>query len=197
MRARALIALLAVAGLTACGGGSHAPAIATDRAAVAAAIASSRPIGRGPRFQPPTPNRPVRGCRPALGARYGAHVELYAQDRVVLFPAGIGTEPPRRSQGGRILRARCYGPVVTLEPTGLVLVAPGSRATLGDLFAAWGAPLGRDRAASFRGPVRAFVGGHRWTRSPAAIPLSQHAVIVVEIGPFVPPHRQYAFPPGT
>jgi hypothetical protein len=169
----------------------------TDRAAVAAAIASSRPIGRGPRFQPPTPNRPVRGCRPALGPRHGAHVELYAADRVVLFPAGIGTEPPRRTQGGRILRARCYGPVVTLEPTGLVLVAPGSRATLGDLFAAWGMPLARDRVASFRGAVRAYVGGHRWTRPVAAIPLSRHAVIVVEIGPFVPPHHQYAFPPGA
>jgi len=189
-----IVAAVAVLGLSACG---DSPRTTDDRAAVAAAIASSRPIGRGPRFQPPTPDRPVAGCAGRLGARHGAHVELYAADQVVLFSAGIGTEPPRRSLGGRILRARCYGPVVTLEPTGLVLVRPGARARLGDLFAAWGKPLTRRRAADFTGPVRAFVGGRRWRGDPAAIPLARHAVIVLEIGPYVPPHRHYAFPPGT
>jgi len=194
VRCRALTIAVAVVALSACGD-SRPPD--RDRAAVAAAVASSRPIGRGPRFQPPTPNRPVAGCARRLGARSGAHVELYAADRVVLFPAGIGTEPPRRSLGGRILRARCYGPVVTLEPTGLVLVRSGARVRLRDLFAAWGKPLTQRRAADFTGRVRAFVGGRRWSGDPAAIPLRRHAVIVLEIGPCVPPHRQYAFPPGT
>ena len=31
----------------------------------------------------------------------------------------------------------------------------------------------------------------------AAIPLRRHAVIVLEIGPYVPPDDRYAFPPGT
>jgi hypothetical protein len=189
---------LVLAAVTVAGcGGSPPRTTAPDRAAVAAAIASSRPIGRGPRFQPPTPNRPVASCSRRLGARYGAHVELYAADRVVLFPAGIGTEPPRRSVAGRVVRAHCYGSVVTLAPTGLILVREGARARLRDLFRVWGKPLTPRRAAGFTGAVRAFVGGRRWRADPGAISLRRHAVIVLEIGPFVPPHRAYAFPPGT
>ena len=196
MQANARLVLAVVVLATGCGGSGPAPP-RPDRAAIAAAIASSRPIGRGPRFQPPAPDRPVRGCAPRLGARHAAHVELYASDRVVLFPAGIGTEPPRTSHGGRILRARCYGSVVTLEPTGLVLVRAGARATVADLFATWGKPLSRHAAADFSGRVRAFVGGRPWRGDPRSIPLARHAVIVLEIGPYVPPHRAYAFPSGT
>jgi len=29
------------------------------------------------------------------------------------------------------------------------------------------------------------------------VPLTRHAEIVLEIGPYVPPHLSYAFPPGT
>jgi hypothetical protein len=168
----------------------------TDKG-IEAARASSRPLGVGPRFHPPSPTHRVAGCRPAPGPRDGAHVELYAADRVVLFPAGIGTEPPRVTEAGRIRKARCYGPVVTLEPTGLVLVRRGERRRLADLFATWGKSLSRDRAADFTGRVRAFVGGRPWRGDPGAIPLGRHAVIVLEIGPYVPPHAGYAFPPGT
>jgi hypothetical protein len=163
----------------------------------AAARASSRPLGVGQRFHPPSPTHRVKDCAPALGPRDGVHVELFAADRVVLFPAGIGTEPPRRKEAGRIRAARCYGPVVTLEPTGLVLVRRGEHHRLGELFAAWGEPLGRHRAAGFTGRVAAFVGGRRRRGDPATIPLRRHAVIVLEIGPFVPPHHAYVFPPGT
>jgi len=45
--------------------------------------------------------------------------------------------------------------------------------------------------------VRAYVDGRRWTRTaPAAIPLTRHAEIVLELGPYVPPHRSFTFPPG-
>jgi hypothetical protein len=155
-----------------------------------------RPHGVGDRFHPPMPTRAVAGCARRLGPRAAAHVELFAADRVVLLPAGIGTEPPRRMENGRVRAARCYGSVVTLEPTGLVLTRAGDRRRLGDLFAAWGQPLGPRRAASFRGRVRAYVAGRPWRGDPAAIPLRRHAVIVLEIGPYVPPHRTYAFPPA-
>jgi hypothetical protein len=177
--------------LAGCGNGEKA-----DKG-IEAARASSRPLGVGTRFHPPSPDHRVAGCRPELGPRNGAHVELYAADRVVLFPAGIGTEPPRTTEAGRIRRARCYGPLVTLEPTGLVLVRRGERRSLGEFFATWGKPLSRGRAADFTGRVRAFVGGQPWRGDPGAIPLSRHAVIVLEIGPYVPPHTSYAFPPGT
>jgi len=129
------------------------------------------------------------------------HVELFAADRVVLVPAGIGTRPPRKTTAGRISSASCYGGVVTLDPTGLVLVRAGSRPLLSDLFRAWGQPLSTRRLASFSasagGSVEVFVDGRRWTGSPRALPLRPHSEIVLEVGPHVPPHRAYTFPPGT
>jgi hypothetical protein len=89
--------------------------------------------------------------------------------------------------------------VATIDPTGVVLVRPGARLTVGEVFAAWGWPLRARGLLSFRarGQVRAYVDGRRWTRTPpAAIPLTRHAEIVLELGPYVPPHRSFRFPQG-
>lgn len=135
------------------------------------------------------------GCRPGpLGERFGVHLELFGDDRVVLFAPGIGTRPPRKRFAGRISDARCFGPVVTIDPTGLVLLRPGTRATVGDVFALWGQPLGPRRAASFRGRVRAYVNGRRVRTPVGRIPLRRHDQIVLQVGPFVPPHATYQFP---
>ena len=171
-------------------------------------LAQARPIGRGPRFHPPT-SGPIPGpCTPALRARTGTHVEVFAANRVVIVPAGIGVGAPWRTVAGRVSAARCYGALATLEPTGVVLVRRGATLTLADLFRAWGQPLTRRRVASFTAPARArgangshgeavvFVNGRRWTGAPGAVPLSPHAEIVLEIGPRVPPHTSYAFSPG-
>ncbi len=104
-----------------------------------ALLRQARPIGVGPRFQPPATG-PVTGrCRPMLRRRHGVHVEVFAANRVVIVPAGVGTRPPRALSAGRISRARCYGGLVTLEPTGVILVRFGRRATVANLFRAWGA----------------------------------------------------------
>ena len=128
-------------------------------------------------------------------------MELFAADRVVLVAAGIGTRPPRRLSEGRISSASCYGELVTLDPTGLVLVRAGSRPVLADLFRAWGQPLSSTRLASFSasagGSVSVFVDGRRWGGLPESVPLRRHAEIVLEVGPHVPPHHAYTFPPGT
>ena len=151
-----------------------------------------RPVGPGPRYQPRLGPQRVRDCRPGLGGRVGVHLELFANRFVVIFPAGIGTRPPRHGLGGRIESARCYGPLVTIDPTGLVLVRSGVRATVGDVFAQWGQPLG----AGFRGRVRGWVGGREVHRDPSTIPLRRHAEIVLEVGGHVPPHHAYTFPSG-
>ena len=140
----------------------------------------------------------VGRCRPRLGPRYGVHVEVFGADRVVIVPAGIGVTPPFRLSAGRISSAGCYGSLVTLEPTGLVLIRRGSRLSLADLFRAWGEPLSAQRLASFTAPagsrIRVFVDGHRWHGAPGDVPLTRHAEIVVEAGPYVPPHASYTFP---
>ncbi len=129
------------------------------------------------------------------------HVEVFAANRVVLLAAGIGTRPPRRRFAGRITGAGCFGSLVTLEPTGVVLMRPGLGATLSALFRSWGQPLSRRRLAGFAaGPgrrVAVFVDGRRWSGAPGALPLGPHAEIVLEVGPHVPPHSAYTFPPGS
>jgi hypothetical protein len=176
------------------GGGSQLAA------APPALVREARPIGREPRFHPPAGGSVAGACRRRLGLRHGVHVEIFAANRVVLLSAGLGTKPPLRRSEGRIVAARCYGSLVTLEPTGVVLVRPGAGLTLAGVFRSWGQPLSRTRLASFAaGPgkqVKVFVGGRRWAGRPGAVPLRAHAEIVLEVGPYVPPHTRYTFPPG-
>jgi hypothetical protein len=190
------LATLAAAG---CGGSSpHAPASAGIPAAL---VREARPIGHGARFHPRTTGPVIGPCRRALGPRRGVHVEVFAANRVVIVAAGIGTRPPLTLSAGRISAARCFGALVTLEPTGVVLVRPGTKLRLADLFRSWGQPLSSGRVASFATPagerVAVFVGGRRWRRPPGAVPLMAHSEIVLEVGPHVPPHSSYTFPPGT
>jgi hypothetical protein len=187
------LAGLALAG---CGSASRPPAGIPRQL-----LAEARPIGVGPRFQPP-PRGPVVGrCRRDLGQRRGVHIELFAANRVVIIPAGIGARALRMRSDGRIVRAACYGSLVTLDPTGIVLLRPGRPLSVADLFRAWGEPLSRTRLADFRaapgGRVSVYTDGRRWTGAPGLVPLRAHAEIVLEVGPHVPPHTRFTFPPGS
>ena len=193
----ALVSALAVLVLTGCGSSSAPRASPPAPGIPAALIAQARPIGRGATFHPPARGPVIGTCRAPLGARDGVHVELFAANRVVLVAAGIGVRGPVSRSGGRITAARCYGNLVTVEPTGVVLVRPGTRLTVADLFRAWGRPVGPRRLLSFRGPVSVFVNGRRRPGPPQRVPLTRHAEIVLEVGPHVPPHPAYHFPPGT
>ena len=192
-----------VAGLaaTACGTAGHQAATSTTTTGIPAVLAAqARPIGHGARFQPPVRGRILGPCRRPLGARQAVHVELFAANRVVLIPAGIGARPPLNVSEGRISGAHCYGALVTRDPTGVVLVRPGPTRRLSALFRSWGQPLSARRLTSFRaatgGRVAAYVGGRRWTGAPGNVPQAPHAEIVHELGPHVPPHTTYTFPPG-
>jgi hypothetical protein len=198
----ALTAAAACVAVVPLGCGSSAPMTRTASSPVPAdLLAQARPIGHGARFHPPATGPVVGSCKSTLGARVGAHVELFAANRVVLIAAGIGTRPPVSFSAGRIASARCYGDLVNLEPTGVVLVRRGARLTLADLFRSWGQPLSAHRLASFPAgagqSVRVFVNGRPRSGAPGAVPLSEHAEIVLEVGPHVPPHISYTFPPGS
>jgi hypothetical protein len=152
------------------------------------------PIGPGPRYTPPARAAAVAAGRPLASLRCGApgpavplHVELFVDRRVVVVPAGIG-----------VARRGCVYPVRTVAPSGVVEVARGTRLALGDLFAVWGEPLGRRRLVSFSAsrPLRAYVGGRLVPGPVAAIPLTAHAEIVLELGPYVVPHSFFLFPGG-
>jgi hypothetical protein len=181
---------------------AHAPPAEVLTAGISRRLwAQSRAVGSGPSFQPPVRGPVVGACRPRLGSRYGAHVELFAANHVVIVPAGVGVKAPTQMSSGRIAGAGCFGSLVTIDPTGLVLIRPGTRPSLADLFRAWGQPLDATRLASFRTaagrPVAVFVDGRRWRGAPGAVGLTPHIEIAIELGPYIPPHASYVFPRGT
>jgi hypothetical protein len=192
---------IAVAVVAACGPAGQPDGQPASPAIPSALLSRARPIGVGPSFHPRVSGQVSGSCEPAPGPRDGVHVEVFAANRVLLLPAGIGTRPPRTSLEGRITAARCYGALVTLDPTGVVLLRPGARLTLGTLFSSWGEHLSRTRLASFTATagteVTVFIDGKPWQGTPTAVPLTRHAEIVLEVGPHVPPHASYTFPPGT
>jgi len=160
------------------------------------------PIGAGSRFRPaahPDLLGPPRGWLTCTVGGDGdtAHLELFAEGKVVLLPAGIGLRPPLRRALQRIVSARCRFPIATFDRTGVIDFTRRGL-TLGDVFAVWGERLSDDRLLSFRAHrgerVRAFVDGAPWPHDLRAIPLTHHAEIVVEVNGFVRPHRAYLFP---
>jgi hypothetical protein len=137
-------------------------------------------------------------CRSSAQVVSAAHVELFAQDHVVVVPAGIGVAPPLQRAGAYVRGGRCVYPLHTLEPTGLVLLGAGRARTLGEFFALWGQPLGPRILAGFSAPpggrVTVYIDGAAWRADPADAPLSPHTQLTVEVGPHVPPHTRYLFP---
>lgn len=144
-------------------------------------------IGTGPRFRPAARTDPSGGrigrlaCLPEPGPRHLAHVELFAAGRVIVVPRHIGVAPG------------CSYPLRTRDRTGIVEVR--GRATVGDLFAVWGASLTRTRLLSFGGRVRAYLAGRRVDGDPRAIVLGRHAQVVLAVGPAVPVHASFRFAP--
>ncbi len=211
------VMLVVAVALLGCGT-THRPGTPTTRRAAAtrgrstsvagipkALLLEARPIGAGPRYHPAPSGAVLGRCARRLGLRSAVHVEVFAANRVVIVPAGIGVRPPLTLAAGRIARARCYGALVTLEPTGVVLVREHEPLPLplplSSLFRSWGQPLSSSRLGSFVAPagtrVAVFVDGRRWRGAPGSVPLVSHAEIVLEVGPHVPPHRSFVFPPGV
>jgi len=109
------------------------------------------------------------------------HLELFARKRAIVIPANVGVQ------------RGCRYPLRTLTPTGVIEAA--RRRTVGDFFDVWRMPLSQRRMLTFRGEVRAYVGGRRWTGDVRSIRLTDRRQIVLEVGPYVPPHRFFLFPP--
>lgn len=150
------------------------------------------PIGKGPAYRPAA-SQAGFACRPAaLRAGGRVHVELFAHRRVVIVPAAIGLAAPRLRLG-RVVAARCRARLWTLDPSGVVRFE--RPATLGELFAVWGQPLGPHRLVAFHGQVSVWVNGVRRLGDPRRLRLRDRDEVVLEVGGFVPPHRTFRFPP--
>jgi hypothetical protein len=151
------------------------------------------PIGVGPRYQPAAASSTAATGQPVgrmrcgrTGRQFVVHLELFANRKVIVVPAGIGAS----ARG-------CRYPVRTDAPTGVVHVAAADRYRLGDVFRVWGRKLGASRLLSFRGRVAVFVDGRRFAGDPRRVVLTNHRQIVVEVGGYVAPHPRYLFPKGS
>src|SRR5437762_1831743 len=89
--------------------------------------------------------------------------------------------------------ARCRAHTWTTTPTGVVRFDRAAK--LGDLFSVWGMPLGGRQLLSFHGDVSLFRNGLRVRGDPRAVRLRAGDELVLETGPYVPPHRSFVFPP--
>lgn len=163
------------------------------------------PIGAGPRYHPSAAPTTIRAARPVASYRCGpdatrfrVHLELFANRRAVVVPAGIGVAAPYVQEGGDVHPGGCVYALHTMAPTGVVEVGVRG-ATVGDLFRVWGRRLGAHRLLSFASQtrVRVFVGGSEQSGDPRLIRLTSHAQIVLEIGGYVAPHPSYLFPKGA
>ena len=160
------------------------------------------PVGPGGRYRPGAATAAVTAGRPvarfrcaAPGAAFPVHLEIFADRRVVVVPAGIGVAAPFLRAGAVVVPLGCVYPVSTRAPTGVVEVARGLRLSLADLFRIWGQPLGRARIASFRArtPVRVYLDGQRVSGPVGAITLRPRSEIVLELGGYVAPHPFFLF----
>jgi hypothetical protein len=150
------------------------------------------PIGAAVGYHPTATNADVREGRSIGRLRCGTggptlvvHVELFARRQVAIVPPGIGV--------GR----RCSYPLRTRTPTGVVEIRGRARYVLGDLFRVWGRRLSRSSLLGFAGRVEVFVAGRRFWGEPQAVPLTNHAQIVIELDGHVAPHPSYRFPKGS
>jgi hypothetical protein len=139
-----------------------APAGASDRQRAALSTTGDRPDHRS--------------LPPNARTHIGVHVELFAANRVMIVPAGVGTRPPRTLSAARISRARCDGDLVTLEPTGIVLIRAGQHLTLLRPLPLIGtAPCRPVASGHSRRPhhtrVTVYVGGQHGNRPPGDVPL--------------------------
>jgi hypothetical protein len=151
------------------------------------------PIGAGPGYHPPPAAHGACVAAPFVTARDRGprvHLELFAGGRVVIVPPAIGLRGPQLVLG-RVVKARCRTRVWTTDPTGVATFDAG--ATLGDLFVAWGRALEPGRLLGFHGSVRVYVNGARRRIDPRALRLRDGDELVLEVGPYIPPHRRYRF----
>ena len=121
-------------------------------------------------------------CAVAGVAPKRVHLELFANGFAIVIPARVG-----------VRSVRCRAHEWTDTPTGVVHF--DRPATLADFFRSWGMPFGPRRLLSFRGGVRVYRNGVRVRVDPRTVQLRNGDELVLETGPFIPPHRSFLFPP--
>jgi hypothetical protein len=131
-----------------------------------------------------------------------SHLAIFANGRPLAVSEGIGIAPPQgvqqTSQGPFVASGACFYWLHTHARDGIIHIeSPIERTfTLGEFFDVWHQPLGRSRVAGARGPVTAYVDGHRVVGDPRTIGLGDHKVVQLDVGRPVRP-AGFNFPSGV
>lgn len=124
--------------------------------------------------------QPVAGisCSTSEQVAYHVHTHLtvFVDGNARQIPDGIGIVPPRTvqhtSRGPFVTGGSCFYWLHTHAADGIIHIeSPTQRAyTLGDFFAIWGLPLGRDQVGPARGKVTAFYDGKAYSATRRTFP---------------------------
>lgn len=155
--------------------------------------------------QAPVPPVGDISCDPAKhgGAPITVHLSILVNGVSSPIPATVGVVQPQtraavNCTGEEVFSARCYYWLHTGAADGVVHVAaPTSQHrpfVLGDFFDVWHQPLGTAAVGTDDGPVTSYVDGKKYTGNPRSIPLTDHAVIQLDVGRNVAP-AAYSFAP--
>jgi hypothetical protein len=142
---------------------------------------------------------------PKLVFHVHSHVTVFVDGEQRAIPAGVGVDPPigpgnyRPSPIGPQFgqtQDQCLSWLSTRYADGLIHVESSEQRTftLGDFFAVWGQPLGRDQLGPEQGEVTTIVNGKVWTGDPADLPLTTHDQIQLQVGAPLVEQRPIEFP---
>jgi hypothetical protein len=130
-----------------------------------------------------------------------AHLAVYFHGHKELIPEGIGIPVAlvqQTSDGPVASPVSCVYWLHSHTRDGVVHIESPIRRTftLGNYFDLWKQPLTATQVGPDQGPVTAYLDGKRYTRNPASIPLTAHALIQLDVGTPVVKPQPFTFAQG-
>jgi hypothetical protein len=152
----------------------------------------------------PTQRRAVAGNPPVNGITCDAlestvvhihvHLAVFVDGEEIQIPYGVGVGQPMQvadtPAGPFVEDGTCFYWLHTHTEDGVVHIESPSRRTftLGDFFDIWQQPLSPTQVGPAHGEVIVYLNGERVAINPHEIPLTQHALIQLDVGGDVPPY---------
>jgi hypothetical protein len=137
-------------------------------------------------------NQTVDGIKCQLSEKLAfhihAHLAIFVNGKQKQVPYGIGIGPPLRGQnfapGAFVTQGSCFAWMHTHTADGIIHEEGPVKETftLGQFFAIWGLPLSATQVGPAHGKVTALVNDKVWPRDPSAIPLTDKALIQLDVG---------------
>jgi hypothetical protein len=191
--------------------GTHHPA-ATN---VTTTVTAAPGVAKGPESVPVPSGQPLAdlssaatgapvdgiSCNAGEKLQYHIHVHLsvFVNGQQMQIPPGIGIPGAQGQQttGGLfVTTGTCFYWLHTHVADGIIHIESPTKKvyTLGNFFDIWGIPLSTSQVGPASGSVTAFVDGQPYTGDPAAVPLTPHRQIQLDVGTPVVPYQPIAFP---